>query len=182
MTDAFELLVQRAKTGDGALELRDTEHFYLDLSKLEPEVKKFLQERAPHMRDTVIGESLRKIESEGLKARSITRDLDWGIPVPVEGWTEAGKRIYVWFEAVIGYLSAPIEWAQLSGAALSESKGQREMRSPDEREQEWDVIEADLTGIVPAEEIQRMRIVDQQAWERGQRTLHIPTFFAWGKT
>ncbi|HLA88173.1 MAG TPA: methionine--tRNA ligase [Anaerolineales bacterium] len=116
----------RAKTGDGALELRDTEHFYLDLSKLEPEVKKFLQERAPHMRDTVIGESLRKIESEGLKARSITRDLDWGIPVPVEGWTEAGKRIYVWFEAVIGYLSAPIEWAQLSGAALSESKGQKD--------------------------------------------------------
>ncbi len=106
----------RAKTGDGALELRDTEHFYLDLSKLEPDVKNFLQERAPHMRDTVIGESLRKIESEGLKARSITRDLDWGIPVPVEGWTEAGKRIYVWFEAVIGYLSAPIEWSQVSGS------------------------------------------------------------------
>jgi methionyl-tRNA synthetase len=105
----------RAKTGDGALELRDTEHFYLDLSKLEPDVKNFLQERAPHMRDTVIGESLRKIEGEGLKPRSITRDLDWGIPIPVEGWTEAGKRIYVWFEAVIGYLSAPIEWSQVSG-------------------------------------------------------------------
>lgn len=110
-----KLINPRAKTGDGALELRDTEHFYLDLSKLEPDVKNFLKERAPHMRDTVIGESLRKIESEGLKARSITRDLDWGIPVPVEGWTEAGKRIYVWFEAVIGYLSAPIEWSQLSG-------------------------------------------------------------------
>jgi methionyl-tRNA synthetase len=105
----------RAKTGDGALELRETEHFYLDLSKLEPDVKKFLQERADHMRDTVLGESLRKIESEGLKPRAITRDLDWGVPVPVEGWTEAGKRIYVWFEAVIGYLSAPIEWAQISG-------------------------------------------------------------------
>ena len=65
------------------------------------------------MRDTVLGESLRKIESEGLKPRSITRDLDWGIPVPVEGWD--GKRIYVWFEAVIGYLSAAIEWSQLSG-------------------------------------------------------------------
>ncbi|MEK6751025.1 MAG: methionine--tRNA ligase, partial [Chloroflexota bacterium] len=111
-----KLINPRAKTGDGALELRDTEHFYLDLSKLEPDVKNFLQERAPHMRDTVIGESLRKIESEGLKARSITRDLDWGIPVPVEGWTEAGKRIYVWFEAVIGYLSAPIEWSQVSGS------------------------------------------------------------------
>ena len=63
-----------------------------------------------HMRDPVIGKSLRKIESEGLKPRAITRDLDWGIPVPVAGWTEAGKRIYVWFEAVIGYLSAAIEW------------------------------------------------------------------------
>ncbi|MBI3167730.1 MAG: methionine--tRNA ligase [Chloroflexi bacterium] len=105
----------RAKTGDGALELRDTEHFYLDLSKLEPEVKKFLQSRSEHMRDTVLGESLRKIESEGLKPRSITRDLDWGIPVPVDEPQWKTKVLYVWFEAVIGYLSAPIEWAQLSG-------------------------------------------------------------------
>ncbi len=107
-----KLINPRAKTGDGALELRETEHFYLDLSKLEPDVKKFLKERAEHMRDTVIGESLGKIEAEGLKPRPITRDLDWGIPVPVEGWD--GKCLYVWFEAVIGYLSAPIEWAQLS--------------------------------------------------------------------
>jgi len=102
----------RSKEG-GALELRDTEHFYLDLSKLEPDVKQFLRERADHMRDTVIGESLRKIESEGLKPRSITRDLDWGIPVPLEGWE--GKRLYVWIEAVVGYLSAAIEQSQLSG-------------------------------------------------------------------
>jgi methionyl-tRNA synthetase len=91
-----KLLNPRAKTGDGALELRDTEHFYLDLSKLEPNVKDFLRERAGYMRETVLGESLRKIESEGLKPRSITRDLDWGIPIPVEGWE--GKRIYVWFD------------------------------------------------------------------------------------
>jgi methionyl-tRNA synthetase len=111
-----KLINPRAKTGDGALELRDTEHFYLDLSKLEPEVKKFLQSRSGHMRDTVIGESLRKIESEGLKPRSITRDLDWGIPVPVDEPTWKTKVLYVWFEAVIGYLSAPIEWGQLSGS------------------------------------------------------------------
>jgi len=110
-----KLINPRAKTGDGALELRETEHFYLDLSKLEPEVKKFLQARAPHMRDTVLGESLGKIEAEGLKSRSITRDLDWGIPVPIdeEGWET--KKLYVWFEAVIGYLSAPIEWSQVAG-------------------------------------------------------------------
>jgi methionyl-tRNA synthetase len=108
-----KLINPRSKEG-GALELRETEHFYLDLSKLEPEVKKFLQERADHLRAPVLGESLGKIEAEGLKPRSITRDLDWGVPIPVEGWTEAGKLIYVWFEAVIGYLSAPIEWSQLS--------------------------------------------------------------------
>ena len=110
-----KLINPRATTGDGALELRDTEHSYLDLSKLEPDVKTFLQSRSDHMRDTVLGESLRKIESEGLKPRSITRDLDWGIPVPIQevGWEN--KVLYVWFEAVIGYLSAPIEWSQLSG-------------------------------------------------------------------
>lgn len=107
-----KLINPRARTGDGALELRETEHFYLDLSKLEPDVKRFLRERAEHMRETVLGESLGKIESEGLKPRPITRDLDWGIPVPLEGWD--GKCLYVWFEAVIGYLSAAIEWANLS--------------------------------------------------------------------
>lgn len=111
--DAARLIDPRSKVDGSTPELRDTEHFYIDLSKLEPEVKKFLQERADHMRETVIGESLGKIEAEGLKPRPITRDLDWGIPVPVEGWD--GKCLYVWFEAVIGYLSAVIEWSQISG-------------------------------------------------------------------
>jgi methionyl-tRNA synthetase len=97
----------------GPLELRNTEHFFLDLSKMEPEVQEFLKTRQSYWRDTVIGESLRKIQSEGLKARPITRDLDWGIPVPVDGWDH--KRLYVWFEAVIGYLSAAIEWARING-------------------------------------------------------------------
>jgi methionyl-tRNA synthetase len=97
-------------------ELRDTEHYFIDLSKLEPDVKKYLQDRSSYMRDTVLGESLRKVEAEGLKPRAITRDLDWGIPVPVNdaGWET--KKLYVWFEAVIGYLSAPIEWSQVSGS------------------------------------------------------------------
>lgn len=94
-------------------ELRETEHFYIDLSKLEPKVVEFLKARSAYMRETVLGESLGKINAEGLKPRPITRDLDWGIPVPVEGWE--GKCLYVWFEAVIGYLSAAIEWAQISG-------------------------------------------------------------------
>jgi methionyl-tRNA synthetase len=115
--DPTKLINPRSKVeGDtSSPELRDTEHYFIDLSKLEPDVKNYLKERADHMRDTVLGESLRKVEAEGLKPRAITRDLDWGIPVPV---TEAGwetKKLYVWFEAVIGYLSAPIEWSQISG-------------------------------------------------------------------
>ena len=115
--DPTKLINPKSKVeGDtSSPELRDTEHYFIDLSKLEPDVIKYLQDRADHMRDTVLGESLRKVEAEGLKPRAITRDLDWGIPVPVSeaGWET--KKLYVWFEAVIGYLSAPIEWSQLSG-------------------------------------------------------------------
>ncbi len=109
-----EKLIKPVSKVDGSTpELRETEHFYIDLSKLEPKVVSFLQARSSYMRDTVLGESLGKINAEGLKPRPITRDLDWGIPVPVDGWDE--KRLYVWFEAVIGYLSAAIEWAAISG-------------------------------------------------------------------
>jgi methionyl-tRNA synthetase len=111
--DPEKLLNPRSKVDDSTPELRPTEHYYLDLSKLEPDVADFLRARQDYMRDTVLGESLRKIESEGLKPRPITRDLDWGIPVPVEGWE--GKCLYVWFEAVIGYLSAPGEWSKVVG-------------------------------------------------------------------
>ena len=108
-----KLLNPRSKLDDSTPELRPTDHFYLDLSKLEPDVMDFLRARQDYMRDTVLGESLRKIEAEGLQSRSITRDLDWGIPIPYEGWD--GKCLYVWFEAVIGYLSAPVEWAAIVG-------------------------------------------------------------------
>jgi methionyl-tRNA synthetase len=107
-----KLLNPRSKLDGSIPVLRETTHYFLDLSKLEPEVEKFLRDRRGYWRETVIGESLGKIESEGLRARPITRDLDWGIPVPVDGWE--GKCLYVWFEAVIGYLSATIEWAYIT--------------------------------------------------------------------
>ncbi len=108
-----KLLNPRSKIDGSAPELRETEHFYINLSKLEPQVIEFLKARSGYMRETVLGESLGKITAEGLKPRPITRDLDWGIPVPVAGWD--GKCLYVWFEAVIGYLSAAIEWSKISG-------------------------------------------------------------------
>jgi len=111
-----KLLNPHSKVDTSTPELRDTQHFYLDLSKLEPEVAQFLRQRQHYWRETVINQSLGQIETEGLRSRPITRDLDWGIPVPVEGWE--GKCLYVWFEAVIGYLSAAIEWAKVEGSGV----------------------------------------------------------------
>jgi ubiquinone/menaquinone biosynthesis C-methylase UbiE len=62
------------------------------------------------------------------------------------------------------------------------SKGQEMIRSAEQWKQEWDVIEADLAGFIPDEEIQKMKSLDEEAWERGNRILHVPTYFAWGKT
>jgi methionyl-tRNA synthetase len=112
LLDANQLIDPRSKIDGSSPELRETEHFYLDLKRLQPAVESFLQEREAYWRPNVLRQSLGQILSEGLRGRAITRDLDWGIPVPVEGWD--GKCLYVWFEAVIGYLSASIEWAQIN--------------------------------------------------------------------
>jgi methionyl-tRNA synthetase len=113
MLNANELINPRAKTDGSIPELRDTEHFYLDLSKLEDAMVDFLEARQEYWRANVVRQSLGWIKAEGLRGRPITRDLDWGIPVPIEGWE--GKCLYVWFEAVIGYLSASVEWSKISG-------------------------------------------------------------------
>jgi methionyl-tRNA synthetase len=107
------LLIDPLSKIDGSIpELRETEHFYLDLGKLQDSVVDFLRQREGYWRSNVLRQSLGQILAEGLRGRAITRDLDWGIPVPVEGWE--GKCLYVWFEAVIGYLSAAVEWASLN--------------------------------------------------------------------
>ena len=113
LLDATELLDPRSKIDGSAPELRETEHFYLDLGKLQPNIVDFLRARLSYLRPNVLRQSLGQIEASDLHGRAITRDLDWGIPVPEEGWE--GKCLYVWFEAVIGYLSASIEWAQIIG-------------------------------------------------------------------
>jgi len=106
-----KLINPRSKIDNSTPELRETTHFYLDLEKLEEEVAEFLRERQDYWRPNVVRQSLGQIETEGLHGRPITRDLTWGIPVPVEGWD--GKCMYVWFEAVIGYLSGVVEWGLL---------------------------------------------------------------------
>ncbi len=111
LLDPSKLIDPRSKIDGSRPELRETEHYYLDLGKLQPKVKDFLKLRETYWRPNVLRQSLGQIESEGLHGRPITRDLDWGIPVPLDGWD--GKCLYVWFEAVIGYLSATIEWSAL---------------------------------------------------------------------
>jgi methionyl-tRNA synthetase len=113
LLDATQLLEPRSKIDGSTPELLETEHFYLDLGKLQPNVVEFLQQRQEYWRPNVLRQSLGQIQASELHGRAITRDLDWGIPVPVEGWE--GKCLYVWFEAVIGYLSATVELTRLSG-------------------------------------------------------------------
>ena len=113
LLDPEKLINPRSKIDGSTPELRETEHFYLDLGKLQNRVVDFLKSREDYWRPNVIRQSLGQILAEDLHGRAITRDLEWGIPVPVQD--AVGKCLYVWFEAVIGYLSASIEWAKLQG-------------------------------------------------------------------
>ncbi len=87
---------------------KDSEHFFLKLSAFQERLETWVGENKKRWRPNVYGLTQRYLK-EGLKDRAITRDIEWGIPVPVKGFEN--KRLYVWFEAVIGYLSASKEWA-----------------------------------------------------------------------
>ncbi len=90
---------------------RETEHFFLRLSAFQDQLLDWVREQK-HWRPNVRNFTISYLES-GLRDRAITRDIEWGIPLPIEGYDD--KRLYVWFEAVIGYLSASIEWARNNG-------------------------------------------------------------------
>jgi len=89
-------------------EFRETTHLFLNLPAFADRLRVWLQSKK-HWRPNVRNFSLALVDE--LKPRAMTRDIDWGVPVPVEGYPEETKRIYVWFDAVIGYLSAAVEWA-----------------------------------------------------------------------
>ncbi|HTI13258.1 MAG TPA: methionine--tRNA ligase [Dictyobacter sp.] len=97
---------------DSKLEMRQTDHFFLDLPKLQQPLDNWLSQGKEHWRPNTLAFARNWIK-EGLRARAITRDLDWGVPIPLEGYEN--KRIYVWFDAVIGYYSASVEWATKQG-------------------------------------------------------------------
>ena len=112
---AAELVNPHSKIDDSDLEMRDTEHFFIDLPALaENGLEAWIKsEDKAHWRPHVLNFTKSWILDEGLIGRAVTRDMDWGVQIPVEGFET--KVFYVWFEAVIGYLSASIEWAKNSG-------------------------------------------------------------------
>ncbi len=110
--DPDELINPRSKLTGSTPESRETDHFFFKLSAFQEPLLDWLRSREG-WRKHVLNFSIGFVE-EGLHDRAITRDLDWGVPLWIED-LGPGKRIYVWFEAVMGYLSASKEWSQLRG-------------------------------------------------------------------
>jgi methionyl-tRNA synthetase len=112
--DPADLIDPRSKINGETPVFAETEHFFLDLPAFADVLGTWLQSKSGLWRPNVLKFSLNLLDD--LKPRAVTRDLDWGVPVPMDGWRDRpDKRIYVWFDAVIGYLSASIEWARRTG-------------------------------------------------------------------
>lgn len=108
--NATELINPKSKLSGNKPTLKKTKHWFLPLNNFEPFLKKwFLEEKKEDWKTNVFGQ-VKSWLNEGLKPRAITRDLDWGIPVPIK--EAIGKVLYVWFDAPIGYISATKEWAE----------------------------------------------------------------------
>jgi methionyl-tRNA synthetase len=113
LLDPTDLIEPRSRIDGSPPIFRETNHLFLDLPAFADQLSSWI-EKQTHWRRNVRNFSLRYIEE--LRPRSVTRDLDWGVPVPVPGYADQpNKRIYVWIDAVVGYLSAAIEWANTRG-------------------------------------------------------------------
>jgi methionyl-tRNA synthetase len=107
--DPTDLIDPRSRIDGTTPVFQKTKHLFLDLPAFKKQLSAWIDSQE-HWRPNVRRFSLNFVQE--LKPRPITRDLDWGVPIPVEGYEEQpDKKIYVWFDAVIGYLSAAIEWA-----------------------------------------------------------------------
>ena len=112
--DPIDLINPHSRINGETPKFVESEHFFLDLPALAGALGAWLQTRTD-WRPNVLRFSLNLLDD--LRPRAMTRDIDWGIPVPLDGWRDRpDKKLYVWFDAVIGYLSASIEWARRYGA------------------------------------------------------------------
>ena len=111
--DAIQLIDPRSRNNPGEkLIKRESEHYFLDLAAFTENILEYLAKHEHHWRPNVSRFSQNFVK-DGLRGRPITRDIDWGVRVPLDGWED--KRLYVWFDAVMGYLTASIEWARNTG-------------------------------------------------------------------
>src|SRR5207247_2449059 len=111
--DPADLINPRSKIDGSTPEFRETKHLFLDLPQFADRLRAWI-EGHDDWRPNVKNFSLRLLDE--IRPRPITRDLDWGVRIPIPGYAEdENKRIYVWVDAVIGYLSASIEWAANKG-------------------------------------------------------------------
>ena len=111
--DPADLINPVSKINGETPQFVETEHFLLDLPALADALSAWLKERKD-WRPNVLKFSLNLLED--IRPRAMTRDIDWGVPIPIEGWQDNNaKKLYVWFDAVVGYLSASIEWAYRIG-------------------------------------------------------------------
>jgi methionyl-tRNA synthetase len=112
--DPIDLINPRSRINGEAPEFVETEHFFLDLPAFAETLGSWLQSKEGLWRPNVYKFTRNLLDD--MQPRPISRDLDWGVPVPLPGWIDRpDKRLYVWFDAVIGYLSASVEWAKRSG-------------------------------------------------------------------
>jgi methionyl-tRNA synthetase len=111
--DPIDLIDPKSRINGETPEFIETTHFFLDLPAMAGALETWLKSREG-WRPNVLKFSLNLLED--LRPRAMTRDINWGIPVPLAGWQDNdNKRLYVWFDAVVGYLSASVEWARRGG-------------------------------------------------------------------
>jgi methionyl-tRNA synthetase len=143
-----ELINPQTKKANGEIEIPDfttTQHFFLDLPALKDQLADWLKTRE-NWRPNVIRYSLGLLQD--VQPRAMSRDIDWGIPIPLPGWEDQpNKRLYVWFDAVIGYLSASIEWARRFGSSTATNSTTDTIVATDTDTTAADVTVADSNGV-----------------------------------
>lgn len=111
--DAAELINPKSRINGETPKFVETEHYFLDLTAFVDTLGKWLSSKTD-WRPNVLNFTKNLIDD--MRPRPITRDLDWGVKIPLDGWRDQPlKRFYVWFDAVIGYFSASVEWARRTG-------------------------------------------------------------------
>ena len=113
LLNATELINPRSKRDGSSPIRRSTTHYFFDLGKFRDQLTEYMEKGRDHWRENVLNESLSKVPEQ--RGRPMTRDVNWGIKVPIDdpAWSE--KRLYVWFEALMGYFTASVEWANNNG-------------------------------------------------------------------